>query len=51
MGSDPAPGDGQLACSAIAMLRGTMVDLGELAPGTWTLVANGDLAPITITIS
>jgi hypothetical protein len=49
-GADPAAGNGQLACPAIAMLRGTIVDLGELEPGTWTLVANGDLAPITITI-
>jgi len=48
-GADPAD-NGQLACPAIAMLRGTIVDLGELEPGTWTLVANGDLAPITIAI-
>lgn len=48
-GADPAAGE-QVACPAIAMLRGTIVDLGELQPGTWTLIANGDLAPITITI-
>jgi hypothetical protein len=48
-GADPAAG-GQLACPAIAMLRGTIVDLGELEPGTWTLAAPGDLAPVTITI-
>lgn len=46
-----APGaNGQVACPAIAMLRGTIVDLGELEPGTWTLVANGDLAPVQITV-
>jgi hypothetical protein len=49
-GADPAADAGQLACPAIAMLRGTIVDLGELEPGTWTLVAHGDLAPIQITI-
>jgi hypothetical protein len=49
-GADPAAGGGQLACPAIAMLRGTIVDLGELAPGTWTLAAHGDLAPIQITV-
>jgi len=49
-GADPAAGGGQLACPAIAMLRGTIVDLGQLAPGTWTLVAHGDLAPIQITV-
>lgn len=48
-GSDPTAGD-QVACPAIAMLRGTIVDLGELEPETWTLVSNGDLAPVTITI-
>jgi len=48
-GADPDAGE-QVACPAIAMLRGTIVDLGELEPGTYTLVANGDLAPITITI-
>jgi len=49
-GADPAAGDGQPACPAIATLRGTIVDLGELGPGTWTLVAHGDLAPIQVTI-
>jgi hypothetical protein len=49
-GADRAAGDGQLACPAIAMLRGTIVDLGELAPGTWTLAAHGDLAPIQIAV-
>jgi hypothetical protein len=49
-GADPKAGD-QVACPAIAMLRGTIVDLGELESGTWTLVANGDLAPVTITVN
>jgi hypothetical protein len=48
-GADPAAGE-QAVCPAIAMLRGTIVDLGELGPGTWTLIANGDLAPVTITV-
>lgn len=48
-GADPTAG-GQLACPAIAMLRGTIVDLGELEPGTWTLAVPGDLAPVTITL-
>lgn len=48
-GSDRAARE-EVACPAIAMLRGTIVDLGELGPGTWTLVATGDLAPITIAI-
>lgn len=48
-GADPKTG-GQVACPAIAMLRGTIVDLGVLAPGTWTLIAHGDLAPTEITI-
>jgi hypothetical protein len=49
-GADPAAAAGQVACPTIAMLRGTIVDLGELEPGTWTLARNGDLAPVAITI-
>lgn len=42
-------GDG--ACPEIAMLKATIVDLGELGPGTWTIAAtNTDLAPIHVTI-
>ena len=48
-GADAKAG-AQVACPAIAVLRGTIVDLGELEPGTYTLVANGDLAPVSITI-
>lgn len=49
-GSDPKAAGGQVACPAIAMLRGTIVDLGDLEPGTWTLAPKGDLAPVAITI-
>ena len=49
-GADPKTG-GQVACPALAMLRGTIVDLGVLAPGTYTLIAHGDLAPIEVTIN
>ena len=48
-GADPATG-GRVACPAIAMLRGTIVDLGILAAGTYTLIAHGDLAPLEITV-
>lgn len=45
-----APGSADVACPAIAKETSTVVDLGELDPGTWTLRTSGDLAPITITI-
>ena len=48
-GADPASG-GQVACPAIAMLRGTVVDLGILAPGTYILATHGDLAPQELTV-
>jgi len=48
-GADPSTG-GRVACPAIAMLRGTIVDLGDLEPGMYTLVAHGDLAPVQISI-
>jgi len=39
-------------CPEIAMLKATIVDLGELAPGTWTIRATDtDVAPIEVTIS
>jgi hypothetical protein len=39
-------------CAEIAMLKATIVDLGELAPGSWTInPPNGDAAPIDLTIS
>jgi hypothetical protein len=39
-------------CIEIAQLKATIVDLGDLAPGTWTIRASsGDAAPIQVTIS
>ncbi|MEO7665137.1 MAG: hypothetical protein ABIV26_08405 [Candidatus Limnocylindrales bacterium] len=49
-GADPSTNGGPVACPAIAALHGTIVDLGELEPGTYTLVAHGDLAPIQVTV-
>lgn len=40
-----------VACIEIAMLKATIVDLGELAPGTYTISAGGDAAPIQVTVS
>ena len=38
-------------CPEMAMLKATIVDLGELEPGTWTIRAtDSDLAPIEVTI-
>jgi hypothetical protein len=38
-------------CPALAMLKATIVDLGELEPGAWTISAPGsDAAPIQLTI-
>src|SRR4051812_49333246 len=38
-------------CPEIAMLKATIVDLGDLAPGTWRISApNGDAVPLEITI-
>lgn len=39
-------------CIEIAMLKATIVDLGELEPGTWTITApNSEAPPITLTIT
>ena len=39
-------------CIEIAMVKATIVDLGDLEPGTWTITApDGEAAPITLTIS
>ena len=39
-------------CPEIAMLKATIVDLGELEPGNWTITSpNGDASPIQLTIS
>ncbi len=38
-------------CPDLAMLKATIVDLGELEPGSWTISAtNSDAAPIQLTI-
>ena len=46
-GSAAAP---DTACIEIAVLKATIVDLGELEPGTYTITAVGDAAPVTVTI-
>jgi hypothetical protein len=38
------------ACIEIAVYKGTIVDLGELEAGTYTLTAKGDAEPVTITV-
>jgi hypothetical protein len=40
-----------VACIEIAMFKATIVDLGELDPGTWTIRAYGDAAPVEVTIA
>jgi hypothetical protein len=43
--------DPNAMCIEIAMLKATIVHLGELEPGTWTIAAaDGDAAPLTLTI-
>jgi hypothetical protein len=38
-------------CAEIAMLKATIVDVGELEPGTWTITApNSDAPPVDVTI-
>lgn len=39
-----------MACIDIAMLKATMVDLGTLAAGTWTISAEGDAPPIPLEV-
>jgi hypothetical protein len=46
-GSGAAP---DTACIDIAQLKGTVVDIGELEPGTYTVAAFGAAAPVTVTI-
>jgi hypothetical protein len=46
-GSAAAP---DTACIEIAQYKATIVDLGELEPGTYTIAAFGDAAPVTITV-
>jgi hypothetical protein len=46
-GSAAAP---DTACIEIAQYKATIVDLGELEPGSYTITAFGDAAPVTVTI-
>lgn len=39
------------ACIEIAQYKATVVDLGELEPGTYTITAFGDAPPVTVTIA
>ena len=45
-------GDANAICIEIAEQKATIVDLGELEPGTYTIFAggNGDATPVTVTI-
>ena len=44
--------DPNAACIEIAMQKATIVDLGELEPGTYTITSpGGDAAPLTVTVS
>jgi hypothetical protein len=43
-------GAGDVACIDIAVLKATLVDLGELEPGVYTIAAGGEAAPVTVTI-
>jgi hypothetical protein len=40
-----------IACDDIAQLKATIVDLGNLDPGSWTIKASGDAAPITVVVT
>lgn len=45
-------GKGEVACIDIAVLKVTVIDLGELEPGTYRIVADdGPAEPVTITVS
>jgi len=46
-------GPGQVACIDIAQLKATVVDLGDLDPGTYTIHSSGnpEPAPIEVTVS
>lgn len=43
-------GGGQVACIDIAQLTATQVHLDALAPGTWTISAQGDAPQITLDV-
>ena len=40
-----------VACIDIAMLKATMVDLGALRPGTYTISAGGEATPVRVVVS
>lgn len=42
---------GDVACIDIAVLKATVVDLGTLAAGTWTISAEGDAEDIQLEVS
>jgi len=44
-------GRGDVACIDIAQLKATVVDLGVLAAGTWTISAEGSAAAISLELS
>jgi ABC-type transport system substrate-binding protein len=41
----------QVACVDLAQLKATVVNLGDLAPGVYTIAATGDAEPITVTVA
>jgi hypothetical protein len=44
--------DQTAVCIEIAQAKSTIVDLGDLEPGTWTINAtNSQIPPVTITVS
>jgi hypothetical protein len=43
-------GPGEVACIDIAQLSAAAVDLGKLAPGTWTISAEGDAPAIKLDV-
>jgi hypothetical protein len=49
VGAGPEAGP-DIACIEIVVLKATTVDLGELDPGTYTIVAVGDAAPIQVVV-
>ncbi|MEO8228651.1 MAG: hypothetical protein ABI628_02695 [Chloroflexota bacterium] len=40
-----------VACIELAMLKATIVDLGELEPGTYAISAGGDAPPIQVVVN
>ena len=39
-----------VACIELAMLKATIVELGELEPGTYTIAAFGEVAPVEVVV-